>query len=71
MNQLQIFVIVLNSAFFSCFVLTGSKISPCRSEERNRETGKEKQEDYFQKKMKCVFQRVITNFDFERYINKK
>ena len=71
MNQRQIFVIVLNSEFFSRFVLTGSNTIACRSEERNRATGKEKQGDYFHRKMKCVFQTVNTKFDFERYINKK
>ena len=59
MDQLCIFVIVLNSTngFFFSFILTCSKISACRSEEHNnRATGKGKQGFYFHRKMKYLFQ---------------
>ena len=73
MDQLQIFVIVQNSAnvFFTFF---GSKISACRSEDcNNRTTGKRKQRNYFHRNMKCLFYtiNVFIKFDFELYINKK
>ena len=49
MDQLPIFVTVLNSASgFLRFLLTASKIRPCRSGERNnRTTGKKKLGYYF------------------------
>ena len=76
MDQRRIFVIAVNSAsvFFFRFLLIGSKISACRSEEsNNRATGKGKQGYYFHRKMKYLFQTitVIIKIDFERCINKK
>ena len=56
---------------FLHFLLTGSKITACRSENRNnRATGKGKQGYYFYKKMKYLIQTttVIIKFGFERYI---
>ena len=59
---------------FLRFLLTSSKISACRSEERNsRAAGKGKQGFYFHRKMKYSYQTiaVIIKFGLEQYINKK
>ena len=56
MDQLLIFVIILNSASdFSCFLLTGFKISVCRSEERNNRGMSKKRVRKFGKDEMLVF----------------
>ena len=70
MDQLRIFVIVLNLRF----LLTSFKISGCRSEERyKRATGKGKQEYNFHRYMSWLFQTITVTVkpSFKRYTNKK
>ena len=70
MEQLLILVIVLNSASgFLRLLLTGSKVSACKSEKRNnRVTGKGKQGYYLHRKILFQTITIITKFGFERYI---
>ena len=66
-----------NKCFFAISYLTflsGFIISACSPEKRNnRETGKEKQEYYFLRQMKCFFEIITATIksDFQRYTNKK
>ena len=74
MEQLRIFVIVLNSAsvfFFSRFLLTGFKIGTCRSEEYNNcAKGKGKQGYYFHR-YHFHTKPVARKSGFEQYVNRK